>query len=122
MNVKQEYAIMDTSNKMRTIKSHVNDIDMEGKSLLSINDITNDQIYGLFDLAKALEPWNRSMVKIMEGNIMSSLFFQPSTRTRMSFETAMHRMGGAVITETTPLISSSAAKEESLSDMLKVVS
>jgi aspartate carbamoyltransferase catalytic subunit len=109
-------------NKIRTIKSLVNDIGMEGKSLLSINDITNDQIYGLFDLAKALEPWNRSMVKIMEGNVMSSLFFQPSTRTRMSFETAMHRMGGAVITETTPLISSSAAKEESLSDMLKVVS
>lgn len=113
---------MDTSNKIRTIKSLVNDIDMEGKSLLSINDISNDQIHGLFDLAKALEPWNRSMVKIMEGNVMSSLFFQPSTRTRMSFETAMHRMGGAVITETTPLISSSAAKEESLSDMLKVVS
>ena len=109
-------------SNIRTIKSLVKDIDMEGKSLLSINDITNDQIYGLFHLAKILEPWNRSMVKIMEGNVMSSLFFQPSTRTRMSFETAMHRLGGAVVTETTPLISSSAAKEESLSDMLKVVS
>jgi aspartate carbamoyltransferase catalytic subunit len=113
---------MEKSNKIRTLKSLVESIEMEGKSLLSINDITNNQIYGLFELAKALEPWNRSMVKLLEGNVMSSLFFQPSTRTRMSFETAMHRLGGAVITETTPLISSSAAKEESLSDMLKVIS
>jgi len=110
------------TNKIRTLKSLVREIDFEGHNLLSINDLTNDQIYGLFELAKVLEPWNRSMINLVSGNVMAALFFQPSTRTRMSFETAMHRLGGAVITETTPLISSSAAKEESLSDMLKVVS
>lgn len=62
------------------------------------------------------------MINLLPGNVMSTLFFQPSTRTRMSFETAMHRLGGAVITETTPLISSAVAKEESLNDTLKVMS
>lgn len=113
---------MNDSNKIQSIKSLVRKIGFEGTSLLSINDLTNDQVYGLFELAKVLEPWNRSMIDLLRGNMMAALFFQPSTRTRMSFETAMHRLGGAVITETTPLISSSAAKEESLSDMLKVVS
>lgn len=111
-----------TQAKIKTIRSVVRDIRFEGCSLLSINDLTNDQIYGLFELAKLLEPWNRSMLPLVTGNVMSTLFFQPSTRTRMSFETAMHRLGGSVISEANPLVTSSAAKEESLSDMLKVVS
>jgi aspartate carbamoyltransferase catalytic subunit len=113
---------MANDNAIKTVRSLVRNIDYEGKSLLSINDLTNDQIYGLFELARALEPWNRSAVPLLTGNVMAALFFQPSTRTRMSFETAMHRLGGAVITEATPMVSSSIAKEESLADMMKVVS
>lgn len=113
---------MANGNTIKTVRSLVKDIDLEDKNLLSINDLTNDQIYGLFELARALEPWNRSAVPLLTGNVMAALFFQPSTRTRMSFETAMHRLGGAVVTEATPLVSSSMAKEESLSDMIKVVS
>ncbi len=113
---------MESANKIKTIASLVREIGFEGKSLLSINDLSNDQIYGLFELAKVLEPWNRSMIPLLTGNVMSTLFFQPSTRTRMSFETAMHRLGGSVISEANPLVTSSAAKEESLTDMLKVVS
>jgi len=108
--------------KNRTISSLVREIGFEGKSLLSINDLKNDQIYGLFELARVLEPWNRSRIDLVNGNVMAALFFQPSTRTRMSFETAMHRLGGDVVTEATPLVSSSMAKEESLADMMKVVS
>lgn len=108
--------------EIRPLKSIVRAINFEGRSLLSINDLTNDQIYGLFALARLLEPWNRSMINLLPGNVLAALFFQPSTRTRMSFETAMHRLGGSVITETTPLISSSAAKEETLNDMLRVIS
>ncbi len=108
--------------KIRSIRTCVDEIGFEGKSFLSVNDLTDDQIYQIFDLALMLEPWNRSMIPLVTGNVMSTLFFQPSTRTRMSFETAMHRLGGAVISEANPMVTSSAAKEESLSDMLKVVS
>lgn len=108
--------------KIKTMRSMIREINMEGKSFTSVNDITDEQIYQLFDLALALEPYNRSMVPLATGNVMSTLFFQPSTRTRMSFETAMHRLGGSVISEANPMVTSSAAKEESLSDMLKVVS
>lgn len=111
-----------TEAKIKTIKSMVNEINFVGKSLTSVNDLTDDQIYGLFELALALEPYNRSMVPLCTGSVMSTLFFQPSTRTRMSFETAMHRLGGSVISEANPMVTSSAAKEESLSDMLTVVS
>mgnify|MGYP005848609451 CR=1 FL=1 len=113
---------MENMSKIKTIRSLVREIGFEGCSLLTINDLTNDQIYGLFELAKVLEPWNRSVIPLVTGNVMSTLFFQPSTRTRMSFETAMHRLGGSVISEANPMVTSSAAKEESLSDMLKVVS
>lgn len=113
---------MDNHNKIKTINSIVKEIGFVGQSLLSINDLSNDQIFGLFELAKTIEPWNRSMIPLVTGNVMSTLFFQPSTRTRMSFETAMHRLGGSVISEANPLVTSSAAKEESLTDMLKVVS
>jgi len=103
------------------LRSLVEKLRLKGQSLLSINDLVNEQILDLFALGHQLEPWNRSVVDLLPGKVLAALFFQPSTRTRMSFETAMHRLGGAVITETTPLISSSAAKEESLDDMLRVV-
>jgi len=105
-----------------TVGSLVERIGFVGKSLHSINDLSNEQIYGLFELARALEPWHRSSVDLLRGNVMVTLFFQPSTRTRMSFETAMHRLGGAVVTEANPMVSSSAAKEESLADMMRTVS
>ena len=113
---------MTCTAELATLEPLVAKIDIEGHNLLSINDLTNDQILGLFELGRRLEPWNRSSVNLLQGKVLATLFFQPSTRTRLSFETAMHRLGGAVITETTPLISSSAAKEESLDDMLRVVS
>lgn len=113
---------MDKTSHIKTIRSIVREIGFEGCSLHSINDLTDAQLYGLFDLGRLLEPWNRSRIDLVGGNVMSTLFFQPSTRTRMSFETAMQRLGGTVISEANPMVTSSAAKEESLSDMLRVVS
>lgn len=111
-----------SETQIRSMKSMINEIGFVGQNLTSVNDLTDKQIYGLFELALALEPYNRSSIPLMTGNVMSTLFFQPSTRTRMSFETAMHRLGGSVISEANPLVTSSAAKEESLTDMIKVVS
>ncbi|MGA2527738.1 MAG: aspartate carbamoyltransferase [Acidimicrobiales bacterium] len=113
---------MSAAESAESLSPLVERIGLRRCNLLSINDLSTGQILDLFDLGRRLEPWNRSAVQLLSGKVMAALFFQPSTRTRMSFETAMHRLGGAVLTETTPLISSSAAKEESLDDMLKVVS
>ena len=107
---------------IKTIKTIVDEIGFAGNSLISINDLSDDQLYGLFNLALSLEPYNRLCLDILKGNIMVTLFFQPSTRTRMSFETAMLRLGGAVVSEANPMVGSSAAKEESLTDMMRVVS
>jgi aspartate carbamoyltransferase catalytic subunit len=112
---------MTDKTEIEEFASLVGGIGLKGSNLLSINDLTDEQILDLFELGRRLEPWNRSVVNLLPGKVLATLFFQPSTRTRLSFETAMHRLGGAVITETTPLISSSAAKEESLDDMLRVV-
>lgn len=107
---------------IRLLKTFIEEINFTGQNFISINDLSDEALYRLFELAKCIEPWNRSGLNVLSGNLMAAIFFQPSTRTRMSFETAMLRLGGSVVTETTPLITSSAAKEETLNDMMKVVS
>jgi aspartate carbamoyltransferase catalytic subunit len=97
-------------------------VGLAGRGLHSINDLTDEQIQALLDLGLLMEPWRRSRLDLLGDKVLLALFFQPSTRTRLSFETAMHRLGGSVITEANPLVASSAAKEESLSDGLRVMS
>lgn len=111
-----------TEVSMQSIKSLIKAVDFEGKSFISINSMSNDQLLALFELAKALELKNRDNWNLYPGAITTLLFFQPSTRTRMSFETAMYRLGGSVIVENSPKTTSSIAKEESLADMLRCVS
>jgi len=110
------------ATKIQTIEQAVKDVGIVGKSLISINDLSDTQLYKLFELAKMLEPWNRSGLDLMKGQNLITFFFQPSTRTRMSFETAMQRLGGTVVSEPTPMMSSASAKEESLNDSMRVMS
>jgi aspartate carbamoyltransferase catalytic subunit len=73
----------------------------------------------LFSLASELENDPSCPLK---GKIMATLFYEPSTRTRLSFESAMHRLGGAVISTENALSVSSAVKGEPLEDTIRIVS
>ncbi|QGF25116.1 aspartate carbamoyltransferase [Raineyella fluvialis] len=106
---------------MQSIKAAINEVDFAGQSFISINSMTNDQLLALFELAKKLELMNRDRFDLFPGAVETLLFFQPSTRTRMSFQTAMLRLGGNVIVENSPKTTSSIAKEESLNDMIRCV-
>jgi aspartate carbamoyltransferase catalytic subunit len=91
--------------------------------LVSIEDLPIPEIEHIFELtdsfAEALARGETE--RIADGLIMATLFYEPSTRTRLSFESAMHRLGGAVISSP-DMHSSSAAKGESLADTARVVS
>jgi aspartate carbamoyltransferase catalytic subunit len=100
------------------------------RHLVSINDLSNDEIFSLFSeadryLATLGDPVLgyriASGLSIANGKIAASLFYEPSTRTRLSFETAMIRLGGQVITSADPQ-ASSTSKGESLADTVRVVS
>ena len=64
---------------------------------------------------------SRRECTLLRGKIMSTLFYEPSTRTRLSFEAAMRRLGGSVITTESAAEFSSAAKGESLQDTIRTV-
>jgi len=89
------------------------------RSLISIADLTNDEIEEIFSLADAARRLRSE--RPANGQIMATLFYEPSTRTRLSFESAMQRLGGSVIS-CSDMKSSSVAKGETLADTAKVVS
>lgn len=95
---------------------------LKGKNLNFLTDLSKEQLMSLFKAAEMIEPFSRDGLNLMQGKVLCTMFFQPSTRTRFSTETAMIRLGGHCISESNPLSNSSAAKDESLADSLRVVS
>ena len=92
---------------------------MNHNSLVSISDIDRDEILRLLDRAASFEANpNR---RLLEGKVVATLFFEPSTRTRLSFETAVNRLGGRVI-GFSDAATSSSSKGETLKDTIKMVS
>ncbi|HWA90764.1 MAG TPA: aspartate carbamoyltransferase [Rhizomicrobium sp.] len=100
------------------------------RHITSINDLTNSEIETLFAAAdRYLSELGHSAVKhriarsakIAAGKILATLFYEPSTRTRLSFESAALRLGGGTISSSDPA-TSSAAKGESLADTVRVIS
>jgi aspartate carbamoyltransferase catalytic subunit len=92
---------------------------MKNKSLVSINDYTKEQYQKILDLAEEFEV--KTTQKILEDYVVATLFFEPSTRTRLSFESAASRLGAKVI-GFTDSASSSVKKGESLKDTILTVS
>lgn len=96
---------------------------MSRRDLTSIADLTNEEIEEIFELADGVKA-DRPLTPdtgVCAGKIMATLFYEPSTRTRLSFESAMQRLGGSVIS-CPDMRSSSAAKGETIADTAKVVS
>lgn len=93
---------------------------MTGCDLISIRDLSNTGIENLFELAAEYTSAMRGRLSLAREAIMAALFYEPSTRTRMSFEAAMKRLGGQVIAMTDPG-ASSAAKGETLADTVRIL-
>jgi aspartate carbamoyltransferase catalytic subunit len=95
-------------------------VNLENRNLVTIDDLSNGEIEGLFSLADEMAGSSNEQYKLCQGKIMASLFFEPSTRTRLSFESGMLRLGGSIISAV-DIGASSLAKGESIADMAKVV-
>ena len=91
------------------------------RHLMSPLDFSTQELDELFDLAAAIEADPAKYAHVCDGRILATAFYEPSTRTRLSFEAAMLRLGGKVI-GFSDAGSSSAAKGESVSDTIKVIS
>jgi aspartate carbamoyltransferase catalytic subunit len=92
-------------------------MEFRNRDIVSIKDFTKDEILYVLKTAKKLE--SRPNPSLMKGRVMASLFFEPSTRTRLSFESAMTRLGGQVIGFSEPG-NTSLKKGETLWDTIKM--
>lgn len=94
---------------------------LKNRSVVSIDDVSKEDLTEIFEtsdeMSRLLE--QHKPLKIMDGKIMATLFYEPSTRTRLSFESAMNRLGGSVIT-VSDTGSSSISKGETLADTIRM--
>ena len=91
------------------------------KDIISMNDMAKEEIMEILRLAKKIENTpEEEKLKILSGKIVSTLFFEPSTRTKMSFESAAYRLGANVL-QLPPAEYSSLKKGESFLDTIKMV-
>lgn len=91
------------------------------RHLMNPLDFTTDELEKLFDLAQDISENPAKYAHVCDGRILATCFYEPSTRTRLSFESAMTRLGGRVL-GFSEASSSSAAKGESVSDTIRVIS
>jgi len=91
---------------------------LKGRSLVEPEDFSLQEMESLFSLAEKIEKDEKYLRESCRGKLLATLFFEPSTRTRLSFEAAMLRLGGSCLGFAEPG-SSSAAKGESLADTIR---
>jgi len=92
----------------------------EGRDIISIRDFTREEIDYVLKIAQAMEPLAQRGSDMLRGKILATLFFEPSTRTRLSFEAAMHKLGGSTIGFAEAEIAS-VRKGENLADTVRTV-
>ena len=92
---------------------------MKNRSLVSIDDFSTKEIIQTLDLAEEFE--KNPVQKLLDGKVIATLFFEPSTRTRLSFESAINRLGGKIV-GFADSGTSSVSKGETLHDTIKMVS
>ena len=95
-------------------------LEFEGRDIISIKDFSREEIDYILKIAQAMEPVAKKGSDILKGKILATLFFEPSTRTRLSFEAAMHKLGGSTIGFAEAEIAS-VKKGENLADTVRTV-
>ena len=91
-----------------------------GRDLISMLDFGREELERIFRTADNMQRFTRKRRDQLRNYVMATIFFEPSTRTRLSFETSMHRLGGSVIGFAEPSVSS-VAKGETLADTIRMV-
>jgi aspartate carbamoyltransferase catalytic subunit len=92
---------------------------MKNRSLVSIDDLTTEEVLKILDNAQEFE--KKPVQNLLESKVIATLFFEPSTRTRLSFESAINRLGGKIVGFSDAGVSS-VSKGETLHDTIKMVS
>ena len=97
-------------------------MDFYDRDIVSIKDFTREEIEALLDLSEKMVPYamGEKTWKPLSGRILGNLFFEPSTRTRLSFESAAHRLGANVI-DVSEMSMTSISKGETLADTIRMV-
>jgi aspartate carbamoyltransferase catalytic subunit len=97
-------------------------LDFYDRDIVSIKDFTREEIEELLDLSEKMVPYamGERTWKPLSGKILGNLFFEPSTRTRLSFESAAHRLGADVI-DVSEMSMTSISKGETLADTIRMV-
>ncbi len=97
-------------------------MDFRGRDVVSINDFTLEEINYVLDVAEKMVPGAKGeqALDLVPGKLLASLFYEPSTRTMLSFETAIKRIGGKII-GFSDVSATSAVKGETLADTIKMV-
>jgi len=95
-------------------------LEFRGRDIISVKDFSREEINYILKIAQAMEPVAAKGSEMLKGKILATLFFEPSTRTRLSFEAAMHKLGGSTIGFAEAEIAS-VRKGENLADTVRTV-
>jgi len=95
-------------------------MNLRGRDVISLKDFSRAEIDWLLEKADSMKAFARTGTNLLQGRLMGTMFYEPSTRTRLSFESAMMRLGGSAIGFAEPRITS-VEKGENLADTVRTV-